>query len=292
MFGHSSSGAGRTANGAALCRFIEQGQPVGWRQFDDPVVETLLDPGLVAMARAGQFRDQLLSALPPGTYGGQVMRTRYIDDVVVNQATAGITQLVVVGAGLDTRAYRLAALAPVVVFEVDLPSVQRRKQKRLAGRRPVAREVRPIPLDLRGHDLAAALSDAGLDAGRRALVVFEGVSQYLPESTNRSILRAVSQCAPGSALVLTYVVRSLMGTWQQRPASGDAGWLGEMLPNIRSTDPWVFGLDPAELPGFLGEFGLTVIDDVGATEYGRRYLEPIGRELAISPVERTALAVV
>ena len=102
---------------AASCRLVEQSQPPGLRQFDDPVVGRLLDPMLTALAISGPMRDQLTGPRGAGTYGCQMMRTRYIDDVVTVQATVGVDQVEILGAGLDTRAYRLPSLSAAAVSE-------------------------------------------------------------------------------------------------------------------------------------------------------------------------------
>jgi methyltransferase (TIGR00027 family) len=255
------------------------------RQFDDPVVARLLDPAFVAVAASPPLFAQLLAALPPGTYGAQVMRTRYLDDVVVAMAEAGVEQVAILGAGLDTRAYRLAALASAVVFEVDLPAIQRRKRRALSGVSVAAREVRFVPVDLGAADLGQALAAAGLNAGRPALFVCEGVTQYLPEQAVRAMLGVVAGAAAGSTLAFTYVRRSLVGA--------DAGeWSSGPLSGLQATEPWVFGLDPGEVPAFLAEAGLRLVDDVGDADYQRRYLRPIGRELVVGHLERAAVAVV
>lgn len=281
-----ATGVSRTASGAALCRYVEQRQPQGMRQFDDLVVESLLDPALKAMARTGPLLDQILAALPPGTYGGQVMRTRYIDDVVVAESAMGITQLVILGAGLDTRAYRLPELSETVVFEVDLPAIQRSKQSRL-GRTPVvASEVRFVPVDLGVQPLGEALPGAGLDVSRPVLFVWEGVTQYLSEAAVRSTLEVVGGSAPGSALVFTYVLRGMIRDAARR------AWSNGAVPGLGASEPWLFGLDQGDVPGLLADFGLRLLDDVGDIDYQRRYLRPIGRELVVGAGERAALAVV
>lgn len=276
------TGVSRTASGAALCRLAEQSQPPGLRQFDDPIVARLLDPALVAMAGVGP----LLAGFPPGVYGGQVMRTRYIDDVIAAEIAGGVAQVVILGAGLDTRAYRLKELAAAVVFEVDLPAIQRRKQRMLHDTSAVAGEVRFVPADLSTQALGSALQDAGLDAGHPVLYVWEGVTQYLSEAAVCSTLAVIGASAAGSAVVFTYVLRSAVGDARRR------SWSNGAFPTFEASEPWLFGLDPHEVPGFLGRFGLRLVDDVGAVEYQERYLRPVGRELVVSPDERAALAVV
>nr|WP_300146188.1 class I SAM-dependent methyltransferase [Propionicimonas sp.] len=278
-----SRGVSRTASGAALCRLVEQGQAPGFRQFDDPVVAKLLDPVLVMMAGAEATQLSLLASLPVGTYGGLVMRTRYIDDVVTAWAESGQTQLVILGAGLDTRAHRLPCLAGTTVFEADLPDIQREKQRRLRGVRLRAAEVRYVATDFETQPLHEALAAAGLDASSPALFVWEGVTQYLSERAVRSTLAFVAASAPGSILVFTYVLPSLIGQSYH-------GWSGPLAQQLDTTEPWIFGIEPDRLESYLGASGLQLLDHVGVPEYRARYLNPIGRHLEVSPGERVALA--
>lgn len=275
----------RTAGGAAFCRLVEQDQPPQLRQFVDPIVGQLLDPMLAAMASAGPMRAQVLDALAPGTYGGQVMRTRYLDDVVSSWARAGITQLVILGAGLDTRGYRLPDLATVTVFEVDLPELQAFTQGRLRGVRPCARDVRFVPADLSRDRLDAVLASAGFDPAVPALYVWEGVTQYLAEAAVRATLEVIGSSPAGTGVVFTYVLPS-------RIADGGYGGSAALQAQLGPSEPWLFGLSRERLASFVGECGLQLVSDVGDAEYQERYLAPIGRRLDVDPGERVALAVV
>lgn len=272
--------------GAAWCRLVEQSQPPGSRLFVDPVVGRLLDPLMTTMASAGPMREGLLESLGPGTYGAQVMRTRYIDDVVDYYAEDGITQLVILGAGLDTRAFRLPSLAATTVYEADLPDIQQQKRTKLHSATPTAREIRFVPIDFDSQPLGEALAAAGLDPGLPVLFVWEGVTQYLGEAAVRSTLTVVGESAPGSAVVFTYILRSVI---EDNPW---VGWDGRLSQRLGSAEPWRFGLDQAELPAFLAGFGLRLIDHVGEADYQTRYLNAIGRKLLVSDAERIALAVV
>jgi methyltransferase (TIGR00027 family) len=274
----------RTALGAALCRFVEQGQPSASRLFFDPVVERLLDPMLITLA-TGPMQEWLLSELGPGTYGAQVMRTRYIDEVVTGLVEGGVTQVVILGAGLDTRAYRLPVLAGASVLELDLPATQQYKLRRLGAVPALAAGVRFVGTDFTAEPLGDVLDAAGLDRGRAVLFVWEGVSQYLTEAAVHSTLACVGTSVPGSALVFTYVRRRVVDG-----RSGD-GW-SELRQRLEASEPWLFGLEPDQVPGLLGAHGLRLVDDVGEAEYRVRYAEPLGRRLAVNDGERAALAVV
>ncbi|HEY3411029.1 MAG TPA: class I SAM-dependent methyltransferase [Propionicimonas sp.] len=275
----------RTAWGAALCRLIEQGQPPVSRLFNDPVVGRLLDPRTVAMAD-GPMRELYLSELGSGTYGAQIMRTRYIDDVVNGLVEGGTTQVVILGAGFDTRAFRLPVLAGATVLELDLPATQQYKVEHLRDVPKLAARVKFIPTDFTTDPLCDVLGAAGLDSANPVLFVWEGVTQYLPEAAVRSTLACVGASVPGSALVFTYVRRSIIDGSAWDP------WSDEVRPRLDASEPWIFGLEPGEVPGLLDSYGLSLVDDVGKTEFRSRYAEPLGRRVALNEVERVALAVV
>lgn len=281
-----SAQVSRSALGAAWCRFVEQSEPEPLRLFTDSVVGQLLDPAMKMMAQPGIVRDHMLSSLGDGVYGLQVLRTRYFDDIVRQQLTHGVDQVVIVGAGLDTRAFRLAALGSATVYEVDLPSTQRYKQRQLRGLTPLAGSLHYLPVDLVSQPLLPALLGVGFDPRRPALFVLEGVSQYLTGVVMNSILTDIGRCAPRTAVVMTYVLGG---------ASVGAArtWSANGLPQLLDfSEAWHFDIDPARIAAYLDEFGAVLIDDVGASDHQQRYLRPMGRELLVSPGERIAFALV
>ena len=141
----------RTALGTAICRMIEQYQPAKTRLFEDPVAKELVGGPIRFMMQFPFMRNltiQQTDAVAKGIYSAQVCRTRYIDEVVQAAIARGIKQLVILGAGYDTRPYRLPEMKSVKVFEVDLPAVQDDKKIKLQkylGRLPD--QVTFIPMD-------------------------------------------------------------------------------------------------------------------------------------------------
>jgi O-methyltransferase involved in polyketide biosynthesis len=113
---------------------------------------------------------------------------------------------VILGAGFDTRAWRLDALADATVFEVDHPDTQALKRARAAALPAKAREVRFVATDFRRDDLAASLRAAGYDESRPAFWLWEGVTMYLrPEAVAANLEALAALSAPGSHLALTYL---------------------------------------------------------------------------------------
>jgi len=137
-----------------------------------------------------------------------VARTVAID---AELRSAAVPQVVILGAGLDGRAWRMQELAMTVVFEVDHPDSQRQKLQRVASLKREAREVRFVPLDFRHGDLAKALEDAGHNSNLPTAWIWEGVVMYLHRDEIETTLRTVgSRSAPDSRLIVAYHQPALM----------------------------------------------------------------------------------
>ncbi|MFE2603820.1 class I SAM-dependent methyltransferase [Streptomyces mirabilis] len=184
-----------------------------------------------------------------------VPRTVAIDDAVRSHRTP---QLVVLGAGLDSRAWRLPELADSDVWEVDHPASQQDKQERLAeaGTPPVvARSVRFTPVDFATDDLGSALEATGHDASVPTTWLWEGVVPYLTHDEVRAMVRAVAdRSASGSALVLNY---------QGPSVKASAGRLIARVLNssVTASEPWRSLWKPQKMAVLLAEYGLRVVSD-------------------------------
>lgn len=165
----------------------------------DPIAPRLVPAGFARLARSRGLARRLPLV--------DLMRARTvaIDEAIEDGVSRGSVQLVVLGAGLCARAWRMPVLADTIVFEVDHPSTQSYKRGRVGGLQPKAREVRFVGVDLERDDLGAALEAAGHDARKRTTWVWEGVTPYLTPAAIASTLDAVRARSPeGSTLVMTY----------------------------------------------------------------------------------------
>jgi methyltransferase (TIGR00027 family) len=280
-----------TALGAAVCRLIEQYQPEKIRLFDDPVVKDLVGtPIRVLMQFKGMrnFTTKQTDAFTPGIYGAQICRTRYIDKAVQAALAQGITQVVILGAGFDTRPYRLVGMEHVNVFEVDLPSVQEDKKKQLQkhfGKLP--QWVTFLPIDFDTQSLEAVFAGTAFDPSRPTVFVWEGVTQYLSEEAVRQTLTFVGAAASGSIIVFTYVLKSII---ERR---SDIVGVDKLMDFVaKNNASWLFGLEPSCVASFLQPYHLQLTEDVGNADYQARYLKPLGRDLVVSEVERIVQATV
>ncbi|WP_433555545.1 SAM-dependent methyltransferase [Pseudonocardia xinjiangensis] len=281
------STSARTAFGPMVIAAAEQYTPAAQRLFRDELAVRFLPLGPRLAARACRWRfvrTLLMRAtedLAPGMWGGVICRKRYADDKVVEAVGAGIGQVVILGAGLDTRAYRLVAPAGGRAYELDQPANTAVKAERLQavlGSR--ADQVRVIPVDFQTDDVGTALAENGFDIGEPALFVWEAVTQYLTEDAVRTTLAFLSRAARQSRLIFTYVRKDFLdGTNLYGAARLHRRMTGKY-------DVWHFGLAPHEVGALLLDYGWAEREQVGSAEYTARYLEPVGRDLEVSELER------
>jgi methyltransferase (TIGR00027 family) len=270
----------RTAEYMALFRALETGRAPERRLFADPLAASFLSRPLAGVAKAARL-PVLRAAVPglidrryPGPRPSAVARTKVLDDALIDAVAGGAEQLVILGAGYDSRAYRLPGVARLRVFEVDHPDTQEVKRRTLAqalGQLPA--HVHFVAVDFDRDDLATALDDACLRHGRPTFVLWEGVASYLtPEAVDATVRWAHDTTGTGSELAFTYVHRGLIdGTVPFPHAEAWARSVAE------AGEPFVFGFDPAELPAYLDERGWALLEDMSTTEALTRHgLDPTG----------------
>ncbi len=279
-----------TALGAAVCRLIEQYEPAETRLFTDPLIKDLVGTPLRLMMQLGPMRALTVNrteAVARGIFGAQICRTCFIDETVEAALAKGMRQLAVLGAGYDTRAYRLVGIEQVKVFEVDLPHVQADKKAKVQthfGRIPA--NVTFIPIDFDTQTLENVFAGSNFDASKPAMFVWEGVTQYIPEASVHQTLSFIGKAFPGSEIVFTYVLRSII---ERRTGNPEAE---RMMDVVSRSSPWIFGLEPSEVQTFLQPFHLKVMADVGSADYQTRYVQPHHRDLFTTEAERAVHAVV
>jgi methyltransferase (TIGR00027 family) len=278
----------RTALGAAICRMIEQYQPEKIRLFDDPVAKELVGSTIKFLMQFSGMRNltiQQTDAVAKGIYGVEVCRTRYIDDVVQSAISQGIQQVVILGAGYDTRPYRLPKAESIKVFEVDLPAVQDDKKKKLQkylGRLP--EHVTFIPLDFDTQTLETVFFGKSFNLAKPAVFIWEGVTQYISEEAVRQTFAFLGKSAPGGIIVFTYVLKSII---ERRSTIPDAN---HMMDVVAKQSPWIFGIEPSGIQDFLKPYHLALVADVGNSDYQEKYLKPVQRNLVVFEGERIAQA--
>jgi methyltransferase (TIGR00027 family) len=271
-----ATGISKTAEYMALFRALESQRRPAERLFEDPLAPAFLSWPLRCLVRLASPR--LLGERPahfidrrwPGARSAGVARTRFIDDALSAAVTAGVRQIVLLGAGYDTRAQRLACLSECRVFEVDQPATQRDKQRRLQavlGKNP-GRSVF-VALDLANAPLRPALEQSGFDPSSASFFVWEGVTNYLTAEAVDVTLRAVAGCCAGSQLLFTYVHRGVLD------GSGEFSVARALTRTLeRAGERWTFGIDPGQIADYLAARGLELSNDRAVSTLRDQYFAP------------------
>ncbi|HYQ46336.1 MAG TPA: class I SAM-dependent methyltransferase [Polyangiaceae bacterium] len=259
----------KTAVLVCMGRALADGDPT-LPAFSDPTAFALLPEE--ARRRVERVRSQ---ATPKGIkkaieHGfllrqSKIMAARTLEiDGAIREAAA--PQVVILGAGLDGRAWRMRELSDVTVFEVDHPDSQREKRKRVVALSPVAQDVRFVPIDFAKDDLEHALSAAGHDASRPTTWVWEGVVMYLTRRAIEGTLAAIARrSARGSRLIVLYHRPALL----VRLVAPIVRWLGEPLRSAFAAEKMRILLDAHGFDRLrdrtVAEIGQAISDELGAS---------------------------
>ncbi len=191
-------------------------------------------------------------------------------DAIVERCLPEVAQLVILGAGFDTRCYRLPPRSPVRCFELDAPKTQAQKRSMLAKAGIDARAVTFVSADFEREDWLAQLEQAGFDPARRSLIIWEGVIVYLEQAAVESTLRKIASLAPGTRVAFDYFTSQVL--------TSQALYLHyARLTSQAAGEPFKFGLDSTppsrqRLEELLASCGLSLEDQrtLGRESNGRR----------------------
>jgi methyltransferase (TIGR00027 family) len=257
-----------TAAGIAIVRAIESEKPAGERVCFDPYAGRFA-PGWLYSITALFVKIGYAEWRGPGVVGFIVARDHYIDDVLQDFLKDGLQQLVILGAGLDSRAYRFDGLKDrVKVFEVDHPATQADKLARVQtifGMVPA--HVAYVPVDFNTQTLQQRLPGSGYDPNLKTLFIWQGVTMYLTAEAVDDTLRFVVQhSAPGSAIVFDYIYRLVLDEVQKH---------GE-VSNMRryrfmTGEGLIFGIEEGTVEAFLKERGFRLVRDMDAQGLKQAY---------------------
>lgn len=259
-----------TAGFVAWARGVASAHPlVHPALHDDAARELLPAPFAWAVPRPERpwawASQQALRALSGGLVDHLAMRTTAIDLALTDALAKGTRQVVLLGAGLDARAYRLTELATSTVFEVDYPSTQQFKHRQGQRLTPLAQRLVQVSVDFATDSLAAALTAAGHASTEPTFWIWEGVTMYLPPEATRSTLQAIGSCsAPGSRLAVTY-------------SDADAARFPSPIRQVVQAgfrllgEPMVGQMPPGRMRELLGEVGFAVLSDEHSLDWERRF---------------------
>ncbi len=271
-----------TASFVAYARATAAVSPMTTPPLRDPLAGALVPFPFSLFVPRGPIGQRAARVASLGLVDHIALRTCAIDDAIGAGSTAsGPRQLVILGAGLDGRAYRMESLAGARVFEVDHPATHAAKTARAQSLSAHSKSIAHVAVDFGADDLSVALAGHGHDAALPTAWILEGVTMYLPGPITRLLFAKVATAsASGSVFAVTYL-EPLPHPMLHKAANGMFTLLGEPLGNSFRSD---------EIAEALAGVNMTIRSDTGPYDWARRF----GASAALATLfgnERLAVAV-
>jgi methyltransferase (TIGR00027 family) len=258
----------RSAEGVALVRAIEAQKPEGERICYDPYARALIDGGISFTLSKLVIDSGLYERMAPGAVALIITRERYIDDFLKAELSEGLDQVVILGAGFDTRAYRIAGIEKVRVFEIDQPATQAVKLERLKKViDPLPDHVTFIPVDFNTQTLGERLSAGGYNEHGKTLFIWQGVTYFLtPEGVDNTLAFIASHSGPDSAVIFDYFYSKILRDKSRRDVKA-------LQRAARlSGEQYLFGIDEGQIEPFLTRRGFRDVRNATLEDLKRLYL--------------------
>jgi methyltransferase (TIGR00027 family) len=247
-----------TAMTTAFCRALAYKEDRKEIQGSDNLAELFLTEEAKKLLKDGSSRKWAIQNLVTSPlYGYLLSRTAYFDQIFKRHLGENIPQIVFLGAGYDTRAYRFRELIQSTrIFELDIHSTQKRKLTLLKESNvTIPAQVSHVSIDFKADQIKDVLLKCGYSATAQTLFIWEGVTYYLPETAIKSTLGFVKSHSPkGSALCFDYATEKLGSFNAAEPFQS---WFGKGKDNVES---------------FVAPFGLRAVEHIDSKEMERRFL--------------------
>ena len=256
-----------TAAGIAIARAVESEKPADERICYDPYARRFA-PGWMVRLFGLFIKSGYAEWRGPGVNGFLVARERYIDDVLQKFLDDGLEQLVILGAGYDSRAYRFDLADKVKTFEIDHPATQPDKLAKLkAVFGKVPEHVCYVSIDFNTQTLEKRLLESGYDPKLKSLFIWQGVSMYLTEDAVEATLAfVVNHSGPGSAIVFDYIYRGVLdGVQKHSEVSGMRRY------RFMTGEGLTFGIAEGEIEAFMKRRGFHQVKDANVDDLRGAY---------------------
>ena len=259
--------ASRSAEGVAGIRAVEMLKPEADRIVSDPYAKALVPGGITFSLSMWIIKSGLYERIAPGAIGFITGRERYIDDYLKNCLKEGFDQIVILGAGFDTRALRIPGIEKTRVFEIDQPSTLAAKQERLKKIiDPLPAYITFIPANLNTQQLGDVLRSGGYNEQGKTLFIWQGVIYFLkPEGVDSTLAFIADHSGPGSAVIFDYIYSETLHDTTQGYGKALAR-AGKM-----SGEPYIFGIDRGQAGPFLAKRGFCDVIDMPLEDLKPKY---------------------
>ena len=248
----------KSAEGVAAMRAIEMRMPEADRIVSDPYASALVPGGIMFTMSMWIIESGLYEHIAPGAIGVIIGRERYIDDYLKAHLSESLDQIVILGAGFDTRAYRIPGIERTRVFEIDQPATQSIKLERLKKViDPLPANVTFVPADLNTQQLGEVLESSGYNKQGKTMFIWQGVTYILtPEGIDGTLAFIAEHSGSDSNVIFDYIYNEVLHDTTQ-------GY-GKVLARAgkMSGEPYVFGIDKGQVGHFLAQRGFCDVIDM------------------------------
>lgn len=208
---------------------------------------------------------------PKGIYQYVIARTKYLDNVFVESVKKGIDQVVILGAGFDSRAIRLLDEKNwVKVYEIDINTTINAKLKQYKKRKIELPDYDIlIPVDFEEENIRTKLNEYGFNRDKKTLFILEGLIMYLSENTVKEIFSFISDySSKGSIIFFDYVHASVLRL--ENKYYGENAIYNRVK---KDNEQWIFGIDESEIDNFLMSYNLCLVDNLNSKAMEERYFK-------------------
>lgn len=285
----NTRGAANTGDKPTVVVAIEQNYPKEERIIQDAIASQFISGSgrfWVYLTKINGIRNWIVNMTEKAIQGGWscfLVRKRYIDERLVQEVDKnGINAIVNLGAGFDTRLYRLPEVQHIPSWEVDQAVNINTKRERLQKVfKEVPNHVKLVPINFLEQEIGDTLEEQGYLGETKTFFIWEAVSQYLDETAVNKTFDFFAKAPTGSKLAFTYVPKDFI--------TGENLYGAEKFYK-RVATLWHFGFNPNELAAYLNNFGWQLIEDLSYAELNNRYVKPTGRKLGVMEIERMVYA--
>ena len=227
-----------------------------------------------------------MEKLVPGVYGGLACRMHYMDYITKQCVSEGFEAVINLGAGFDTRPFRIDELNDIPYYIMDLPeTIDSYKETVNKKSLPLPKSVKLVPIDFNSQSVEKRLKESGYIKTKKTLFIWEGVTQYITRKAIDLTLEFVAKTSKGSRIAFSYVLSEAIEHPEKFPSIAKTF---EKIKNMQT--PWISGFKREEIESFLSDFGLKLVDDIGRDYHIEKILKPLNRELEVMNIERIVLA--
>jgi len=274
-----------TAQGVAKQRLIESIAKEDKRIIFDPYADKFVLGADIIKLMGHKLSFWLTKKFVPGFHEHLISRTRFIDDLIEKNTASKAEQYVILGAGYDSRAYRLSLPKTLKIFEIDQPEVQLRKRNKLSQILQNCKNVTYVGVDFNHQTLKKQLLYSGFNENKPTIFTLEGVTQYITKDAFISTIKELAELTQNTTA--TFFVSYVDTQLNESPESCFGKGYSNPKKKVETIkrlsakvgEPWVSFYSAKEIESLLSENGFQLIENKTLADLNELYFSPVGRTI-------------